>query len=84
MIGRKWRHYPNEYRISAFDAVTTVPAGTFKKCMKVSYLIAGGDGGVGERYYAPGVGLVRENCMDEGDPFEIELVRNTGYLRGVL
>lgn len=76
-LGRKWRHYPNEYRISAFDAITSVPAGTFRNCMKVSYLIACGAGGVGERFYAPGIGLVRENCLDENDPFEIELVRKT-------
>ncbi len=79
-LGRKWRHYPNEYRVAALDAITSVPAGTFRGCLKVSYLIGGGDAGVGERYYAPGVGLVRENCMDEADPFEIELVRKTGPL----
>jgi hypothetical protein len=83
VLGRKWRHYPNEYRISAFDGITSVPAGTFRNCMKVSYLIAGGDGGVGERFYAPGVGLVRENCLDEADPFEIELVRKTAPLTTV-
>jgi hypothetical protein len=39
----------------------------------VVYAIAGGDGGSGERLYAPGVGLVRETCHDEADPWEARL-----------
>jgi hypothetical protein len=45
----------------------------------VSYLIAAGDGGCGERLYAPGVGLARELCGDEADPFEVLL---TAFSRG--
>jgi len=59
----------------ALDAVTTVPAGTFRDCLKVSYLIAGGDAGYGERYYAPSIGFVREVCADESDPYEHVLLR---------
>ncbi len=74
-IGHQWRRYPNEYEVADLDAVTTVPAGTFRHCLKVSYLIAGGDAGGGERYYAPSVGFVRETCSDENDPYEFTLLR---------
>lgn len=72
-VGRKWRRYPNEYRVESLKAVTTVPAGTFRNCLRVGYLIAGGDAGGGERYYAPGVGFVRELRSDESDPYEFLL-----------
>jgi hypothetical protein len=73
-LGRKWSRYPNDYELAALDAVTTVPAGTFRDCLKVSYLIGGGDAGSGERYYAPSVGFVREVCTDESDPYEYVLL----------
>src|SRR6185312_1269468 len=54
------------------------PAGRFAGCLRVAYLIAAGDGGAGERLYAPGVGLVREVCSDEADPFEVRLTAFPG------
>ncbi len=72
-LGRKWNRYPNEYEIAAIDAVATVPAGTYLGCLKVSYLVAGGDAGFGERFYAPGVGFISEICTDESDPYEFAL-----------
>ena len=39
-------------------AAAETPAGHFTGCLRVGYLIAAGDGGSGERLYAPGVGLV--------------------------
>jgi len=42
--------------------------------MHVDYLIAEGDGGSGERHYAPGVGLVKIVDNDEADPFKHELI----------
>ncbi len=77
-VGRKWDRYPNAYEIEDDEAVTTVPAGTFRDCLKITYLIAGGDAGSGERYYAPGIGLVRENCTDESDPYEFTLTKVGG------
>ena len=74
-VGRKWDRYPNAYEIEDLKAVTTVPAGTFRNCLKVGYLIGGGDAGSGARYYAPGVGFVRETCTDESDPYEFALLR---------
>ncbi|MBI3552615.1 MAG: hypothetical protein HY077_08850 [Elusimicrobia bacterium] len=73
-VGRTWDLYPKEYRIEDVAATAKVPAGTFRNCLKISYLIGGGDGGFGERWYAPGVGFVRETCDDETDPFEHTLL----------
>jgi len=73
--GRRWTRAPNAYRIADLDAVKTVPAGTFRDCLRVVYLIAGGDAGCGERLYAPGVGLIYDMCADESDPCELALAR---------
>ncbi|MDE2509942.1 MAG: hypothetical protein KGL74_02355 [Elusimicrobia bacterium] len=72
--GAAWSSPPRQYRIEAGVSAARTPAGEFKDCLRVSYLIAGGDGGSGERLYAPGVGLVLETCHDEADPFEAALL----------
>jgi len=72
-LGKKWVISPREYKITSLTETVTVPAGTFKDCLQVSYLIAGGDGGSGEIDYAPGVGCIRHRCDDEGEPFEYVL-----------
>lgn len=77
-VGVKWTESPNEYRIDALDAEVDTPAGKFKNCLRVTYLIAGGDGGSGERDYAPGVGLVKVVDQDEGEPFRHELTAYAG------
>lgn len=77
ILGSRWIVAPNDYEISALDAEVTVGAGAFKNCLKVSYRIGAGDGGGGEKFYAPGVGLVFENCRDESSPFEMSLTRFT-------
>jgi len=77
-VGAKWESRPNQYGIEALDAEVRTPAGLFKGCMKVGYLIAGGDGGSGERYYAPGIGLVKVDHHDEADPFTWELLKASG------
>jgi hypothetical protein len=77
--GASWSLPPRSYRVDALDALVETSAGRFSGCMRVVYLIAGGDGGCGERFYAPGVGLVRELCGDEADPFEVRL---TAFVRG--
>lgn len=76
--GAAWALPPRSYRIESLDAETRTPAGTFRGCLRVSYLIAGGDGGAGERFYSPGLGLVREVCGDEADPFEVRLTARAG------
>ena len=77
--GAEWSLPPRSYRAEALDASAETPAGRFSGCLRVGYLIAAGDGGCGERLYAPGVGLVRELCSDEADPFEVRL---TAFSRG--
>jgi hypothetical protein len=71
--GAGWSRPPRSYLVEALDAVADTPAGKFSGCLRVAYLIAAGDGGCGERLYASGVGLVRELCGDEADPFEVRL-----------
>ena len=71
--GTEWIRSPRRYWIEALDAVVTTPAGTFKNCLRVAYLIAEGDGGSGERHYAPGVGLVKIVENDEAEPFTVAL-----------
>jgi hypothetical protein len=73
--GARWGAPPREYTLEGFSGRATVPAGSFTGCARVSYLIAGGDAGSGERFYAPGVGLVLETCRDESDPYETRLLR---------
>lgn len=73
--GTVWAVPPRDYRLEGFNGRARVPAGDFEGCAVVSYLIAGGDAGSGERFYAPGVGLVLETCRDESDPYETRLLR---------
>ena len=75
--GLSWARPPREYRMEDLDAPAETPAGRFTGCLRVGYLIAGGDGGCGERFYAPGLGLVRETCADEADPFELVLTSSS-------
>jgi len=77
-VGTKWIESPNEYSIDSLDAAIETPAGRFANCLRVAYLIAGGDGGNGERHYAPGVGLVKVVHQDEGEPFKHELIAYSG------
>ncbi|MDP3542864.1 MAG: hypothetical protein Q8T11_10415 [Elusimicrobiota bacterium] len=74
-VGTEWISPPRRYWIEALDAVVETPAGKFKDCLRVAYLIAEGDGGSGERFYAPGVGLVKAVDNDEAEPSSFELVK---------
>lgn len=71
--GRAWSRPPRDYRIEGLDGSADTPAGLFERCLVVGYETAGGDGGWGRRYYAPGVGLVLETCAGEDDSFELAL-----------
>lgn len=76
--GVEWIVSPRRYWIEALDASIKTPAGSFTNCLRVAYLIAEGDGSSGERYYAPGVGLVKVVENDEGEPFTHELIAHSG------
>lgn len=73
-IGDAWDVDERAYKIVSLDESVATPAGTFPECVKVQYLIAGGDAGSGARYYAPDVGFIKEECADEADPFVSELI----------
>ena len=73
-VGNEWIRPPRRYFIEVLDASMQTPAGKFENCLRVAYQIAEGDGGSGERYYAPGVGLVKVIDKDEANPFTHELV----------
>lgn len=73
-VGTKWAAAQYEFWIESLASATRTRTGTFKDCLRVAYLIAGGDSGSGERFYAPGVGLVKVVESEETDPFELELI----------
>lgn len=77
-VGTEWVRPPRRFWIEALDAEVETPAGKFTGCLRVAYLIAEGDGGSGERFYAPGVGLVKAVDNDEGEPLSLQLVRKQG------
>lgn len=77
-VGTEWISPPRRFWIESLDAAVETPAGKFTGCMRVAYLIAEGDGGSGERFYAPGVGLVKVVDNDEGEPLSFQLVRRQG------
>ena len=79
-VGTQWINPPRRTWIEALDAAVETPAGKFTNCMRVAYLIAEGDGGSGERHYAPGVGLVKIIDNDEGEPMTSQLVKQVGVI----
>ncbi len=78
VTGTEWISPPRRYWIEALDAAIETPAGKFKGCLRVAYLIAEGDGGSGERSYAPGVGLIKAVDNDEAEPATFQLVNRQG------
>ncbi|UPT74041.1 MAG: hypothetical protein M0D55_19820 [Elusimicrobiota bacterium] len=81
-LGTRWFDGADECWIDGFDGIAQTPAGRFTRCLRVAYLISGGDGGSGERLYAPGVGLVRVEHRDESDPYVWTLTGRTGSRGG--
>lgn len=67
-VGDKFKSEDVSKEINEVDEVistsetVTVPAGTFKNCVKIQENLA--DGTTEFKYYAPGVGVVRENPHD--------------------
>lgn len=76
-VGAAWDSPPNRLEIAALGEDVTTPAGRLRGCLRVDYLIAAGDAGSGRRWYAPGLGLAREECADEADPFDVTLTAVT-------
>lgn len=71
-VGQKWRTEDVSDEIGEQNEVVSIsetvktPAGTYKNCVKVKEDLA--DGTIEYKYYAPGVGVVREQPHD-GDVF---------------
>lgn len=61
-LNKNWSENSALLTVDATDARVQVPAGNFVACLKVSSAIGGG-AGRGERYYAPGIGLVYEESI---------------------
>ncbi len=59
--------------VDALDATVTVSLCEFKDCLRIWWTIDEGEGGSGERCYAPGVGLIYANSSEDGDEFEMSL-----------
>lgn len=76
-IGTEWVRAPRRFWIEALAATVETPAGKFTDCLRAAYLIAEGDGGSGERLYAPGVGLVKVVENNEVELFTHQLVRKS-------
>ena len=74
VVGASWAAGGDLLRIASDRAVVSTPAGRFTGCLKVEVLLAGGDAGSAERFYAPGLGLVRESISEEGEPSDKRLL----------
>lgn len=72
--GSSWQEGPDQSRVAALGARVAVPAGSFADCVRVVTRLAGGEAGVAERYYAPGVGLVYETRRGEDFQETLKLV----------
>lgn len=75
-IGRSWPEGSLQCTVQALDATTEVLAGKFNECLRITYLIAAGGAGWGHRFYAPGIGLVREDHSDEASPWSRVLIKH--------
>ncbi len=73
-VGSAWSKDSDGSRIESLSAGVGVPAGDFSNCLKVTTELGGGDAGVSERYYAPGIGLVYENVAGEAVQKTLKLV----------
>lgn len=77
-IGRKWDVDSEGYEIASLTGVTTTPVGQFTDCLQITCLIAGGDAGSGESFYALRIGLVNDSRSSEGDDgYEYQIISHT-------
>ena len=72
--GLHWNEYSDYNEIVSMTDKVSVKAGKFTNCLKVITRIAGGDAGIGVRYYAPGVGYILEDYKAEDRTSYVELV----------
>lgn len=72
--GRKWDEYPDSHEIVSVTDKVSIKAGRFSNCLKIMTKIAGGDGGIAIRYYAPDVGYILEDWKGEDRQMYAELV----------
>lgn len=56
-VGATWKNNWGKYEVTAVDVTETVPGGTFKNCIEVTYKANSGDVTI-VSLYAPGVGLI--------------------------
>lgn len=73
--GAEWDEYPDANEIVSLCEKQHVGHHSYENCLKVRTLIAGGEAGTAERYYAPGVGYIRESYHSEDLQAEVTLVR---------
>ena len=73
-LGNQWESNGKHYRISAINANVTVPYGTYK-CIKV---VEENGSGINTRYFAKGIGIVKEEYISGNNVVSTELteVRN--------
>lgn len=69
--GARWQDPPDAYELAALEDSVTVPAGTFKRCLRVVY--ANEDIGGGILWLEEGVGLVKAEQYGERGPYLFEL-----------
>lgn len=73
-VGSTWSRNSDGSTITSLSAAVRLPAGEFSDCLKVTTELGGGDAGLSERYYAPGIGLVYENVSGEAVQETLRLV----------
>lgn len=70
---KRWTENGNKNRVIGFSSAVTTPAGEFK-CMKILTKIFDGDTGKIERFYAPGIGLIKEVRKSEEKSYILTLI----------
>ncbi len=76
---KRWTENGNENRVIGFSSKVETPYGSFNNCLKILTNIKGNEVGKRERYYAPGIGLVKEILKVEERVDIIELVKVEVY-----
>ena len=72
--GLHWDEYSDYHEIVSMTDKVSIKAGKFSDCLKIVTRIAGGDAGIGVRYYAPGVGYIMEDYRAEDRTSYVELI----------
>ncbi|WP_159426219.1 copper amine oxidase N-terminal domain-containing protein [Desulfolucanica intricata] len=67
--GTSWQVDGETYKIEATNVTVTTPAGTFNDCLEVHS--ASGNNYENIKYYAPGIGLVKDVWMDTNSNYQV-------------